>query len=82
MSKKGVNEFEYYANFSSSLNFNLLNMDIEMYAWNEKYKLYSGKEITEKYVVMIFDKMMIWGKLYAEDKSKLGMEIIRYQISE
>lgn len=82
VNKKSANEAEYYSKLGNNLNFNLFQMDVEMYAWVENYRLYSKKEITNKYVIMIFDRMMIQGKLYFEDGTKLGMEIIRYQISE
>ena len=88
VNKKGINEITYSTEFGSSLGFNLLNMDIEMYSWKVNYKINSGKEIKEVYVIMILDNNMLLGKTCTERKpgsilaTKGAMEVISYQISE
>jgi len=49
--------------FIYSLEFDLIQMEIQVYSWNKEYQLNSGKDVDEICVVMILDENVVYGKI-------------------
>lgn len=61
--------------FISGFDFDLLHMDMQLFAWNTSYKLNSGKEGSETHLVMILNEKMVYGKIKKLGNTKMQMDI-------
>lgn len=60
----------------TELEFDLLHINIELYAWNHYHNLNSGKKVQEVHLVMIYNDTVVYGKIKTSGNSKAQMDII------
>lgn len=82
VNKKASNDFEYYTDLGSGLNFDLLNWNVEMYGWHEDYINNMNTAFANEYIVFIVNEDMLIGRIYKVGNTKSGMEVIIYHISK